>query len=67
MSFSKVYSAQCQYLKTEIIDIEIDISTGLHSIKIVGLTDKAVEESSSRVSSAIKNSGYKSPKQKIKN
>jgi magnesium chelatase family protein len=64
MSFAKVYSAQTTNLKAEIIDIEVDLANGLHSFAIVGLPDKAVEESRDRVSATIKNSGFKSPKQK---
>lgn len=64
MSFSKLHSAQVTLLQAHIIDIEVDITNGLHSFAIVGLPDKAVEESRDRVSAAIKNSGYKSPKQK---
>lgn len=64
MSFSKLHSAQVTLLQAHIIDIEVDIANGLHSFTIVGLPDKAVEESRDRVSAAIKNSGYKSPKQK---
>lgn len=64
MSFAKVYSAQTSLLKAHIIDIEVDLSQGIHSFSIVGLPDKAVEESRDRMSAAIKNSGYKSPKNK---
>lgn len=60
--FSKVYSAQTNLLDAHIIDIEVDISKGLHKFSVVGLPDKAVEESRDRVSAAIKNSGFKSPK-----
>ncbi|MEI8339268.1 MAG: YifB family Mg chelatase-like AAA ATPase [bacterium] len=63
MSFSKVHSAQTSLLKAQIIDIETDISKGLNSFTVVGLPDKAVEESRDRVSAAIKNSGFTSPKQ----
>ena len=42
--------------------IEVDLSRGLHAFNVVGLPDKAVDESKDRVSGAIKNSGYKSPK-----
>lgn len=62
MSFSKVHSAQTSLLKPHIIDIEVDLSKGLHSFSVVGLPDKAVEESRDRISAAIKNSGFKSPK-----
>jgi magnesium chelatase family protein len=64
MSFSKVHSAQTHLLKAHIIDIETDISRGLHSFSIVGLPDKGVEESKDRVSAALKNSGFTSPKSK---
>jgi magnesium chelatase family protein len=62
MSFARVYSAQVNLLQGQIVPVETDLSRGLHAFSIVGLPDKAVEESKDRVSSAIKNSGYKSPK-----
>lgn len=64
MSISKVYSAQLTGLETNIITIEVDLANGLHAFSIVGLGDKAIEESKDRISAAIKNSGYISPKQK---
>lgn len=64
MAFSKVFSAQANLLKANQIDIEVDISNGLHSFSIIGLPDKSIEESRDRVSSSIKNSGFISPKQK---
>ncbi len=64
MSFAKTYSAQTVGLGAKIIDVEIDLSKGLHNFAIVGLPDKGVEESRDRVSAAIKNSGYESPKSK---
>ncbi len=44
--------------------VETDLARGLHAFSVVGLPDKAVDESKDRVSSAIKNSGWKSPKAK---
>src|SRR6185436_15103232 len=64
MAVSKVYSAQTTLLNAEIIDIEVDLSRGLHSFSVVGLADKSVDESKDRVGAAIKNSGWKSPKNK---
>ena len=61
---SKVYSAQATLLKAQIIDIEVDLTKGLHAFSVVGLADKSVDESKDRVSAAIKNSGWKSPKNK---
>jgi magnesium chelatase family protein len=63
MSFAKVYSAQPGVLSARIIDVEVDISRGLNAFAVVGLGDKSVEEAKDRISSAIKNSGFKSPKQ----
>lgn len=64
MSFSKVYSAQTVGLNVQTISVETDISRGLYAFAIVGLPDKAVEEARDRVSAAIKNSNYGSPKSK---
>lgn len=61
--FSKIYSAQTVGLRAHIIDVETDISKNtLHAFSVVGLPDKAVEESRDRLSAAIKNTGFKSPK-----
>lgn len=64
MSFAKVYSAQVNLLEGALVTIEVDLSRGLHSFNVVGLPDKAVDESKDRVSGAIKNSGFQSPKAK---
>ena len=65
MSFSRVYSAQTHLLKGKIVTVEVDITKNtLHAFTLVGLPDKAVDESKDRVSGAIKNSGFKSPKAK---
>ncbi len=63
MSFSRVYSAQTHLLKGKIVTVEVDITKNtLHSFTLVGLPDKAVDESKDRMSSALKNSNYNSPK-----
>lgn len=64
MNFSKIYTAQANLLSAYRVDVEGDISPGLHSFNIVGLADRAVEEARDRVSAALKNSGFVSPKQK---
>ena len=51
-----IYSAQNIGLQADIIDVEVDISKGLHSFSIVGLPDKSVEEAKDRIGAAIKNS-----------
>ncbi len=62
MGFAQTKSIQTDLLTTTIIDIEADVSRGIHTFSIIGLPDKAVEESRDRISSAIKYSGYPSPK-----
>lgn len=64
MTVAKVSTAQPDVLKGTIVTIETDISRGLHAFSIVGLAGKAVDESKDRVGSAIKHSGFSSPKTK---
>ena len=58
---SKVFSAAVVGLDAQIIEVEADVSYGLPVFNIVGLPDKAVQESKDRVGAAIKSSGFKSP------
>ena len=60
----RVFSAAVIGLDAQVIETEVDISYGLRSFNIVGLPDKAVEESRERVGAAIKSSGFLSPYQK---
>ncbi len=62
---AKVYSGTVYGIDGFIVDVEIDISSGLPSFNIVGLPDTAVKESKERVSSAIRNSGFDFPSKKI--
>lgn len=62
MSVALVYTVQPHILNGTIVRIEADLSRGLHSFSIVGLAGKAIEESKDRISSAIKHSGFDSPK-----
>ncbi len=61
---SKVYSAAIVGLDAKEVEVEIDVSHGLRSFSIVGLPDKAVEESKERIDSAIKSSKLLSPYQR---
>ena len=63
--FSKISSYGLTGLKGLKIDVEVDLNMGLASYDIVGLGDTAVKESRERVRSAIKNSGFKFPTNKI--
>lgn len=54
-------SATFNYIKGQIIDIEISITKGIPSFNIVGLPNIEIKESRERVRSAILNSGFKFP------
>lgn len=63
---SKITSGSTCGLNAVLVDVEVDVATqGLPSFTIVGLPDKAVEESKERVRSAIKNSGADFPISRI--
>lgn len=62
MSIARTYTAQPGVLRGDIVTVEADLSRGLYSFAVVGLVGKAVEEAKDRVSAAIKNSGFTSPK-----
>lgn len=63
---AKVNSSAVVGLNAVPVEVEIDIaSQGLPSFTIVGLPDKAVEESKERVRSAIKNTGSDFPSKRI--
>ncbi|MFC1755043.1 YifB family Mg chelatase-like AAA ATPase, partial [Thermoproteota archaeon] len=47
------------------VEIEVDISPGLPAINVVGLPDASIKESKERIKSAIKNSGFRSPPDRI--
>lgn len=62
---SKVISAAPIGYEAEIIEVEGDSSKGLPSLQIVGMGNKAIDESKERVRSAIKNSMLDFPAKKI--
>jgi magnesium chelatase family protein len=51
-------------IQASLVDVEVDIANGLYSFTIIGLGDKAVDESRERVSAALKHAGVQPPKQK---
>jgi magnesium chelatase family protein len=63
---ARVFSGATVGLESVLIEVEVDIaSQGLPSFTIVGLPDKAIEESKERVRSALKNSGADLPPKRI--
>ncbi len=65
MSISKGKSFSILGIEAYQVEVEVDIRSGMPSYTTVGLPDKAVYESKNRITSAIKNSGYKFPVKKI--
>ncbi len=64
-SFAKLKSAALVGLDAYPVTVEVDIGIGLPSFTIVGLPDKAVEESKERVRSAVRNAGFTFPNKRI--
>lgn len=52
-------------LESFLVDVEVDISSGLPAFDIVGLPDTAVKESRERVRAAIKNQNFNFPIKRI--
>lgn len=65
MVLSKVHSAAHVGFEGRLIEIECDITNGLPSIVIVGLGNKAIDESKERIRSSIKNSELVMPRKRI--
>lgn len=57
----RIYSAQTVGLSAHAVDVEVDLTPGMHRFTIVGLPDKAVEESRDRVAAAIAHSKLAPP------
>ena len=62
---SFLHSATVFGIDACLIDVEVDISSGLPIFSIVGLPDTSVKESRDRVISAIKNSGFEFLSRKV--
>jgi magnesium chelatase family protein len=62
---AKVKTAAVVGLDAQEVEVEVDISSGLPAMNIVGLPDTAVQEARERVRSAIRNSGCHFPMRRI--
>lgn len=62
---AKIFSATTIGIDAHLIEVEVDLSLGLVNFYIVGLPDTAVKESSKRILTALKNSGFRLPAKKI--
>lgn len=62
---AKVFSATTIGVNSHLVDVEVDLSLGMLQFFIVGLPDRAINESKQRISTALKNSGIRLPERKI--
>ncbi len=62
---SKILSATTVGVNAHLVEVEVDLSFGLIKFSIVGLPDTAIKESSDRILTALKNSGFRLPPKKI--
>lgn len=62
---ARVYSCAVIGLEGVIVEVEVDTCPGLPGMDIVGLPDKAVQESRNRVQAAIKNAGLEYPRKRL--
>jgi magnesium chelatase family protein len=60
-----VLSSAVHGIDALLIEVEVDLASGLPQMAMVGLPEGAVRESKDRVRSALKNSGYEFPQRKI--
>lgn len=60
-----VFSGVVAGIEGFLIEVEVDVRPGLPGFEIVGLPSKTVRESRERVRSALRNSGFKFPAQKV--
>lgn len=63
--FAAVFGMTVLGLQAHLIRVEVDVANGLPSFDIVGLPNIAVKEARDRVRSAIRNSGYEFPLQRV--
>jgi magnesium chelatase family protein len=62
---AKVKSFALQGIEAYPVEVEVDVSRGLPAVTLVGLADTAVKESKERVKSAIRNSGFSWPQERL--
>ena len=62
---AKINSSALSGINAYIIEVEVDISFGLPAFNIVGLAETSVKESKERVKTAVKNSGYSFPPDRV--
>ncbi len=62
---ARIHSAATFGIDARVLDVEVDVSSGLPAFSIVGLPDASVREARERVRSALRNSGFPMPSGKV--
>ena len=62
---AKVYTCAVVGLDGQLVEVEVDIASGLPAFHVVGLPDAAVQEARERVRAAVRNSGFSFPFKRI--
>lgn len=62
---ARVQSASIVGLEASMVAVEVNVSSGIPTFAIVGLSDTAVREARERVRAAIRNAGYEMPVRRI--
>ena len=62
---AKVMSADVYGLDARLVEVEVDLGSGLPMFSVVGLPDATVKESRDRVRAALKNTGFQFPLKRI--
>ena len=64
-AFMKIYSFSPFGYEGSLVSVEVDLRRGIPAIDMVGLADGAVKESRERMRSAIRNSGFDFPPERV--
>ena len=62
---AKVMSADVYGFDAHLVEVEVDLGSGLPMFSVVGLPDATVKESRDRVRAALKNTGFQFPLKRI--
>lgn len=62
---ARILSATSFGIDARFVEVEVDVGAGLPSFHIVGLPDSAIQEARERVRSALRNSGFAFPAQRV--
>src|SRR5262247_1396685 len=62
---ARVRSGALRGIEAIVVDVEVDVSSGLPHTTTVGLPDGAVREASDRIRAALRNAGFEYPRGRV--